>query len=129
MNAVILDVHGTLDLHSCDGFEGGWSGTLDLGGGFANGADQAATALTGLPAAGQGTFALGGLIALQPKAVPDDPAKPKLGVANTLGGKITLKFLDEDTAVLMINGTPNLNLSNGQVTQFHVTQRSDQCPS
>jgi len=128
IDALIFGVKGTLNLHSCDGFDGFLNGTLHVSGGYENGADQVVTALTGLPSTGSGDVPVAVHVPEKTKATPDDPGSPVLGTTTTLVKKLGIMFVDDHTAELTADGQPLFDIQTGQVFQFPVTEGASQCP-
>lgn len=128
MDALILGVRGSLDIHSCDGFDGYFNGTLHVEGGYENGADTVVSGVTGLPAKGSTDLPVAVHVPTTEKSTRLSPGKPTLGVITTLAKGLGIKFVDEHTAELTSGGTPMFNIQTGQVYLFPVTEGASQCP-
>lgn len=127
LNALLVDVKGSLDLHSCNGFDGALNGTVKLSGAYQSIAKQVGVAF-GAPTSGSVSVPAAALVPEQTKATPDDPGAPQLNVITPIAGKIGIEFVDENTAELTIDGTPISSLQTGKVFQFPVTEGASECP-
>jgi hypothetical protein len=128
VDAVFLGLQVDLDLKACHGFDGFFTGTVGLAGGFQGGFAAAATALTGLPANGSALPSVSVHVPEQDRGnYIDDPGRPEHGVVSPLLGKLGILFVDDHTAEVTVDGTPLADFATGKIFTFPVTEGADGC--